>query len=153
MPQALKDQCTGAGVPATGSGDVGNQELARVGGTPTLKAETAKIFTAGVVLQPQMLRNFSVTVDYYHTTVDDPVGTIGLATILHGCYPGGGATPFQPYCDRIARSTDGAILYVNDFNTNLRQIRTAGIDLAVRYALPTPVGRFGASFDGNALAR
>ena len=95
-----------AGVPAGGSGDVGNQELAHVGGNPNLKAETAKIFTAGLVFQPQMVRNLTVTVDYYHITVDDPIGTIGLPTILNACYPGSGGTPFQQYCSQVTRSTD-----------------------------------------------
>ena len=152
VPAALQAQCVAGGVPSIGSGDTGNQELAHIGGNPNLKAETARIFTAGVVLQPQIVRNLSITVDYYHTVVDDPVGTIGLATILKGCYPGASGTPFQKYCDLITRSTDGLILFVNDFNTNLRQIRTAGIDLAMRYAVPTEVGRFGLSFDGNWLA-
>ena len=148
----LQAQCVAGGVPAGGSGDVGNQELAHVGGSPDLKAETARIFTAGLVFQPRVVRNLSVTVDYYHTTVDDPVGTLGLAAILNGCYPGAGGTPYQPFCDKITRNSSGGILFVNDFNTNLRQIRTAGIDLAARYALPTPAGRFVFAFDGNWLA-
>jgi outer membrane receptor protein involved in Fe transport len=148
----LQSQCTSHGVPARGSGDTGNQELAHVGGNPSLKAETAKIYTAGVVLQPQIVRNLSVTVDYYHMSVDDPVGTIGLATILKGCYPGAGASSHEPYCGLITRDNTGSIQHVNDFNTNLRQIRTAGIDFAIRYALPTTVGRFGFGFDGTWLA-
>ncbi len=114
----LRSQCTSHGVPARGSGDTGNQELAHVGGNPSLKAESARIYTAGVVFQPQIVRNLSVTVDYYHMAVDDPVGTIGLATILKGCYPGPGATSFEPYCDLITRDNTGSIQHVNDFNTN-----------------------------------
>jgi len=104
------------------------------------------------VVQPQVVRNLSVTVDYYHVTVDDPVGTIGLATILKGCYPGSGSTSYEPYCSLIVRDTNGSIQHVDDFNTNLRQIRTAGFDLALRYVLPTPVGRFGFAFDGTYLS-
>ena len=148
----LRSQCTGHGVPARGSGDTGNQELAHVGGNPLLKAETAQIYTAGVVFQPQIVRNLSVTLDYYHMTVDDPVGTIGLASILKGCYPGSGASSFEPYCGLIVRDNTGSIQHVDDFNTNLRQIRTAGIDFAIRYTLPTTVGRFGFGFDGTWLA-
>jgi outer membrane receptor protein involved in Fe transport len=151
-PQLIA-QCTAAGVPIKGSGDTGNQELAHVGGNANLTAETAKIFTAGVVFQPQAVRNFSVTVDYYNITVDDPVGTIGLPTILQGCYPGTLATPYDPYCKLIQRGgPSGAILFVTDFNTNLKQIRTGGIDVAARYALPTEFGRFGLALDGNWLA-
>jgi outer membrane receptor protein involved in Fe transport len=148
----LRAQCVAKGVPAGGSGDVGNQELAHVGGTSNLKAETARIFTAGLVFQPQAVRNLSVTLDYYHTNVDDPVGTIGLAAILNGCFPGAGGTSYQPFCDLITRNSSGGILFVNDFNTNLRQIRTAGVDLAARYVLPTPAGRFLFAFDGTWLA-
>jgi len=148
----LQQQCTSHGVPARGSGDTGNQELAHVGGNPNLKAETASIYTAGVVFEPQVVRGLSVTVDYYHTSVDDPVGTVGLPTILKGCYPGPGAASFEPYCNLITRDTAGLIQYVTDFNTNLRQIRTAGIDLALRYDLPTVAGRFGFAFDGTWLA-
>jgi outer membrane receptor protein involved in Fe transport len=148
----LRNQCTSHGVPNRGSGDTGNQELAHVGGNANLKAETARIFTAGIVVQPQVVRNLSITLDYYHITVDDPVGTIGLATILKGCYPGSGSTSFEPYCSLIVRDTNGGIQHVDDFNTNLRQIRTAGFDLALRYVLPTPVGRFGFAFDGTYLS-
>jgi iron complex outermembrane recepter protein len=152
---ALASQCTSHGVPSAGSGDTGNQELAHVGGNKNLKAETAKIFTAGIVVEPQFLRGLSITVDYYHITVDDPVGTIGLATILKECFPasvpGNVGTSFEPYCDRIHRNTDGQIQSIDDFNTNLSQIRTAGVDFALRYFLPTEIGRFGYAFDGTWL--
>ncbi len=153
VTQQLKDQCVAHGAPAGGSGDSGNQELAHVGGNAGLKAETARIFTAGVVLQPRVVRDLSVTVDYYSMWIDDPVGTTGLPAILKGCYPGPGGTSFEPYCNLITRASDGTILFVTDLNKNLAQIRTSGVDFAVRYALPTDFGRFGLAFDGNWLAK
>jgi outer membrane receptor protein involved in Fe transport len=149
----LKAQCVAHGAPAGGSGDSGNQELAHVGGNSSLKAETARIFTAGVVLQPRVIRDLSVTVDYYSMWIDDPVGTTGLPAILRGCYPGPGGTSYEPYCNLITRSSGGTILFVTDLNKNLSQIRTSGVDFAVRYALPTEVGRFGLAFDGNWLVK
>jgi outer membrane receptor protein involved in Fe transport len=154
-PQALKDQCIATGVPAGGSGDQGNQELARIGGNPNLQPETAKIFTAGVVFQPRIIRNFSLTVDYYNTTVDDRVDTIGVPGILAGCYPaasGSTATPVPSYCNNIHRASNGRILFINDTNQNVGQLKTAGVDLAIRYALPSPIGRWGFAFDGTWLA-
>jgi outer membrane receptor protein involved in Fe transport len=148
----LKAQCVAHGAPAGGSGDSGNQQLAHVGGNANLKAETARIFTAGLVLQPRMVRDLSVTVDYYSMWIDDPVGTTGLPAILRGCYPGPGGTSYEPYCNLITRS-GGTILFVTDLNKNLAQIRTSGVDFAVRYALPTDFGRFGLAFDGNWLAK
>ncbi|MFL5310829.1 MAG: TonB-dependent receptor plug domain-containing protein, partial [Myxococcales bacterium] len=147
----LRAQCVTTGVPAGGSGDTGNQELAHVGGNGALKPETAQVFTAGVVVQPRMVRDLSITLDYYNVFVDNLIGTVGVAAILAGCYPGSSGTPFQPYCDRITRSSAGRILFVTDLNENVGQLRTDGIDLAVRYSIPSTVGRFALLFDGTWL--
>ncbi|MFL5312358.1 MAG: TonB-dependent receptor, partial [Myxococcales bacterium] len=116
-----------------------------------LKPETAQVFTAGVVVQPRMVRDLSITLDYYNVFVDNLIGTVGVPAILAGCYPGSSGTPFQPYCDRITRSSAGRILFVTDLNENVGQLRTDGIDLAVRYSIPSTVGRFALLFDGTWL--
>jgi len=41
--------------------------------------------------------------------------------------------------------------HIIDLNTNVGQDATDGLDLAVRYALPTDYGRFGFIFDGTWL--
>jgi outer membrane receptor protein involved in Fe transport len=149
----LKAQCIAAGVPAGGSADTGQQELAHVGGNPQLQPETATTFTAGVVLQPQAVKDLSITVDYYNITVDNLVGTIGAATIIAGCYTGT-STQNLDYCKLITRgptSLGGRILFVKDVNQNVGQLKTSGIDLSIRYAMGSPVGRFVAGFDGNYL--
>jgi outer membrane receptor protein involved in Fe transport len=149
--QALKDQCTRTGVTGNGSGDGGSQELTHVGGNPNLRAETARVITGGLVIQPRMVRNLSITVDYYNTTIDDAVGTIGTATIIAGCYRGDAGPSNQAYCDLIHR-INGRIFFVDDINQNIGKIETSGIDFAIRYALPTDLGRFGFAFDANWLA-
>jgi hypothetical protein len=108
-----------------------------------------------LVFQPRFLRNFSLTVDYYNTTVDDRVDTIGVPGILAGCYPaasGSSSAPVSSYCSQIHRAANGRILYINDVNQNVGQLKTAGIDLAIRYAVPSDFGRFGFAFDGTWLA-
>ena len=153
-PPALIAQCTATGVPPAGSGDQGNQELARQGGNSQLQPETAKIFTAGLVFQPTFLRNFSVTLDYYNMAVDETIGTIGVPSILAGCYPaaaGSSAAPNSTYCSYIHRAANGRILFINDVNQNIGDLRTDGLDLSIRYALPTGLGRFGFAFDGTYL--
>jgi outer membrane receptor protein involved in Fe transport len=140
-------QCRKTGVTGGGSGDKGLQELTRNGGNPNLTAETAKSFSAGVVIQPRMVPNLSLTVDYFHVTIDNAIGTIGAANILQGCY----ANFNDQYCSFISRNNTGAIQFISDLNQNIAQKSTAGIDFAIRYGLPTAVGRFGFSFDGNVL--
>jgi hypothetical protein len=55
---------------------------ARVGGNPALQPETAKIYTAGVVIQPRWVRGFSATIDYYNIKVEKSISTIGAQLIL-----------------------------------------------------------------------
>src|SRR5882724_10535714 len=130
------------------SGDPGLQELTRTGGNPNLRPETAKTFTAGLVIQPQMVRNLTFTVDYFNIRVDDAIGVTGTANILNGCYAGG----VDEYCGLVVRNNVSKIAYVNDFYANIGTIRTGGIDFAIRYMLPTDVGRFAFGFDGSWLA-
>jgi outer membrane receptor protein involved in Fe transport len=145
---AAAAQCRRFGVTGNGSGDTGLQELTRTGGNPKLQPETAKTFTAGLVFQPQMVRNLTFTLDYFNIRVDDAIGITGTANILNGCYIGG----VDQYCSLIVRNNAGLIQYVDDFYANIGRIRTGGVDFAVRYMLPTEVGRFAFGFDGSYLA-
>ena len=146
---ATAAQCRKTGVTGSGSGDTGVQELVRNGGNANLQAETAKELTVGVVIQPSMVKNLSLTVDYYNIAIDNAIATIGAANILNGCYNNGN----DQYCALISRNNAGTIQAINDVNQNTAQRSTAGLDFAVRYGLPTNVGRFGFSFDGNWLQK
>jgi iron complex outermembrane receptor protein len=141
-------QCRKFGVTGSGSGDTGLQELTRTGGNPGLQPETAKAYTAGLVFQPQAVRNLSFTLDYFHIRIDDAIGLTGTANVLNGCYVG----QIDDYCGLVVRNNSGGIQYVNDFYANIGQITTSGVDFAIRYALPTDVGRFALGFDGSYLA-
>jgi iron complex outermembrane receptor protein len=155
---ALRQQCTApptgnvAPTPAAGSGDQSNQINSHVGGNPNLQAETARIWTVGVVVQPRLLANLSITVDYYDISVDNLVSTIGVPTILAGCYPGDTGTPNPRDCALINRvGQNSRIVFVSDVNQNVGSLSTAGVDFAIRYALPTELGRFGVGFDATYL--
>ncbi len=155
----LQTQCAANGAP-NATGDLSNQVLTRQGGNPDLKAETAKIFTAGAVLTPRFDPNLSVTVDYYQVQVDNLVSIIGTPGIIDGCFPAAnpdpvlaGRPPNQAYCALIHRaSTSGRILFVSDVNQNVGTLKTAGLDVAARYNIPTSVGRFGVGVEGTYLS-
>jgi iron complex outermembrane receptor protein len=149
---ALQAQCVATGVPAAGSGDPATQILEKWLGTPDLKPEEADVYTVGLVLQPRWVPNLSATIDYYNITVDDAIALTGAGTILSGCYPGAGGTPDPAMCDLVIRGPDGRILNINDPRTNRNKFETAGLDFALRYALPTAAyGRFSFQFDGTLL--
>jgi outer membrane receptor protein involved in Fe transport len=156
----VKDPCRGplAGGPpppatcgaAANNGDTQSQLRSRVGGNPDLKPEKAKIFTLGAVFEPTIIRNLSVTVDYYNLTLDQPITAPGVSAILNGCYASG----ISQLCDMVLRNSSGVITTILNINTNVGKEKTDGIDVAVRYAVPTAdYGRFNFVFDGTWLRK
>ncbi len=158
----VQDPCRGAGVAggsappascgdAANNGDAQTQLRSRVGGQTGLQPETAKIFTTGVVLEPRYVKTLTVTVDYYNITIDNTIAPIGASTILNACYFGDPASAPR-YCALIQRDeTTHRILNIINLTTNAGQDKTDGIDVAIRYDLPTELGRWGFLFDGTWL--
>ncbi len=137
---------------AAGNGDDSTQLRSTNGGNPALKPETAKIYTVGVVYEPPFIKNLSATVDYYNIAVDKAISTIGESTILAGCY----VTGNQPsYCSLIERDpASQQITRIVNLNQNVGSETSAGVDLALRYMLPTATaGRFNFVFDGTWLQK
>jgi outer membrane receptor protein involved in Fe transport len=130
--------------------DTAKQLRSQIGGNPDLMPETAKIFTAGVVLEPTMIRNFTITVDYYNLKIDQPITAIGVSNILNGCYLNGNGA----FCNYITRDVNSQrIINVSNLQHNAGKESTDGVDFALRYVTPSPVGRFGFIFDGTWLRR
>ncbi|WP_426256285.1 TonB-dependent receptor domain-containing protein [Sphingomonas sp. DC2300-3] len=75
-------------------------------GNPNLNAEKSRSFTAGVILQPQALRGFSLTLDYYNITIKDAIFSLAAQTIVNQCYdnPSGINNPF---CAAVFRNPNG----------------------------------------------
>ncbi len=137
---------------AAGNGDDQTQLRSRVGGNPDLKPETAKIYTAGVVIEPSsFVKNLSFTVDYWHFDLTQTLSSLGEAVILAGCYPTQAGVAPQ-YCNLIVRDpATQRISQIFNLNQNVGSTVTDGIDITMRYTLPTEVGRFGVIFNGSWL--
>ena len=137
-------------VPGGNSFDTSVQFLSKTVANANLGPETATTLTAGVVLQPQMIKNFSVTVDYYNLNVAKTITQRGASFILDQCYRA--AVQDGSMCNLIVRNDVGQIILINDERANLGNYHTTGIDFAVRYALPTvDFGRFSLIVDGAYL--
>ncbi len=141
------------GVPGAGNGDDSSQLKSRVGGNTRLSPETAKILTAGVVLTPSIVKGLSIIADYYNIVVQGSIGAIGSGTILAGCYPGDPkTTPNQRFCGFIHRDpSTNTVVTIDDTLFNVGGDSTSGLDAAVRYSLPSGIGRFGFVVDGTYL--
>jgi outer membrane receptor protein involved in Fe transport len=133
--------CDADGVPNNHFDD-SKQLRSRVGGNPNLKPETANIFTAGLVVEPRFLKDFSLTVDYYNVAVNQAIDTIGEDIILSSCYPAAAGVEAQ-YCDYINRDP-GSHTITSIFNplNNVGGSFTSGVDVGARFEPETPMGRF-----------
>lgn len=110
-----------------------------LGGNPNLKEETANTLTVGTVITPRMIRNLSLTVDYYHIKVKNAIGIVGQQASVSQCFQTG--DPF--FCNNVIRDANGFITRVNAINLNTGSIVVSGIDVEGRYSLP--IEAFGGS--------
>ena len=146
----LQRRCIATGVPGGASKDTSQQLLEKIVASSDLGPETATTFTLGVVIQPQAVRNLSVTADYYNLNLSQTITTRGAAFILDECYRA--PSMDKSSCDLIIRNDAGQVIQINDPRANLGNFHTTGIDLAVRYAVPTEdLGRFSLIVDGTWL--
>ncbi len=119
------------------------------GGNPNLKPEIAKTFTAGVVVSPQALRGFSLSVDYYKIKVDKLIGSLSAQQIITNCNSSGGSAP---ECALITRATPTSFpSLVRISPANIAFLKTAGIDIDASYRSNLGNGAFGIRLYANYL--
>lgn len=127
-------------------------------GVPTLKEETSKSYTFGVVVEP--LRGLNITADYYSIDLKGAVQDFSERALLQteaDCRLGTtkGGTPVdinsaecQFAIDHIHRRPDDGssqaefLMSVETNPINQARLKTTGLDASLRYGLPTAAGRF-----------
>lgn len=129
--------------------DSRTQLRSQVGGNPNLEPETAKIITAGIVIEPKQVKGLAFSVDYFWIEVDNAVTSLGASLILSNCYSQANRTD----CDKVNRNASGFLVDINDTSTNVGGSKTAGVDFGLRYDHMTPAGRFRHSFEGSILQK
>ena len=104
-------------------------------GNPNLKEETAKTWTVGAVLTPNIgLGRFSATVDYYNIVIDDIITAQGAGFYISNCYSGSFGSDA---CNRIVRNQQsGQIDAINTSIANQGRFKTSGVDAQINYAVP-----------------
>ncbi|HEY0483123.1 MAG TPA: TonB-dependent receptor [Kofleriaceae bacterium] len=123
-------ECANRGVPGTAAF---GSALTRVqlGGNAKLEPETARVLTAGIVIEPPQARGLAVTADYFLTEIAKTIQTLGPNIILSNCYirhdPGS--------CDQVHRNPQlgYAIDYIDMSTKNVGGVAGSGIDFSVSY--------------------
>jgi outer membrane receptor protein involved in Fe transport len=156
---ALAARCNAAPGSAGGPGTADNgvtvaQINSANGGSPGLQPEKAKIGTIGVVFEPQQVRGFTLTTDFYRISLRQLIGNYGTQFIVNKCYGAGGFGQDVSFCNLITRDpSTKEVIRVTDANVNIGEQLTTGIDLGAQYSMPTDFGRFVFRFNGNYLIK
>jgi iron complex outermembrane receptor protein len=114
------------------------------GGNPYLAPETANTWSVGLSLTPTALPNFTGSLDYYHISLANEIGTIPATIILNQCLATGNPT----YCSQIVRTAQGNLSgaaiasggYILQTNVNTGAALVSGIDVQANYRWPLANG-------------
>ncbi len=101
-------------------------------GNPNLTAEVGHTWTAGAVYKPHFLPGTTLTIDYYHTVIDNAITTVqGFnAAIEQACI----SDAASPYCALIQRNAAGVVTAYYIAPQNIAKVRTYGIDGEADYS-------------------
>jgi outer membrane receptor protein involved in Fe transport len=124
------------------------------GGNPDIREETAKTWTAGLVLKPSFIPRLLITADWYDIRINNAINTVAPQTVADLCVDQ--PTLDNQYCDAIVRQNGGTNAgFITSFDVgplNVANFRTAGLDFALDYRIPTAkLGEFGVHMIGNYL--
>ncbi len=113
-----------------------------VSGNRNLREESAKTWTAGVIVQPSFARNLLITFDWYDIRLSDAVRTPTLTETAQFCVDS--ATLDNVFCEAVTRAPGTAFVtsYVLG-PQNVAFIETAGADLTINYRFEPGNGNLG----------
>lgn len=101
------------------------------GGNPHLVPETANTTTFGVVIDPDSLPGFQLSVDYYRIRISNVIDSILPQEVVNLCTAGN-----RSLCQDVVRDSSGALQRIFSGLTNLATLDTEGIDIVMDYQLP-----------------
>ncbi|SER48342.1 TonB-dependent Receptor Plug Domain [Sphingobium sp. YR768] len=158
--------CLAQGAPAASIGSIQNpsadQANATGGGNPNIRPETAKTFTAGIVLQPRnLVSGLTITVDYYNIKISNAITAATPADIIGACFGNiTAASATDEACTSIRRNpangrlsgTSTPEVPINGLPqplTNNGRLATDGIDLSINYQTDLNFAKLALGFNGN----
>ncbi|MDQ2917873.1 MAG: TonB-dependent receptor [Pseudomonadota bacterium] len=121
------------------------------GGNPNLQPEKSEQFNAGVAWQA--LRDWSFSVDYWKINKRNTIGGLPEDSLFQ-FFDRFSANFVRGPVDPAFPNLPGPIRQIIEWNQNLGNLRTSGIDADVRYqGRTTPFGRFGFNINGTYISQ
>lgn len=139
-PTATLAECQRTGVTAAQFGAIppdSGQLNVLIGGDPNIRPEESDTFTFGVVIQPSVVPDLTISVDYYDIDLTDRVDTIPASFTLQSCLDSGD----PQFCNLVNRGPDGSLTFfpreqanIVATSLNIAEASTSGIDISVNYS-------------------
>jgi iron complex outermembrane receptor protein len=157
----VKKTCRGRGIDPTSfglnMGDPNSFYLVKSisGGTDTVKEESSKSFTYGIVLEQPWSDDFKLIIGatYYDIEVRNTIEDMSAIAFLSSCHNSSlSAEIGKLYCDRIKRNSSGKILSIDARPMNIGLRSSRGIDFNLAYEQEFLLGSrsLGVSFGAKA---
>ncbi|WP_164155762.1 TonB-dependent receptor plug domain-containing protein [Sandarakinorhabdus rubra] len=105
-----------------------------VGGNPRLREETAKTWTAGVVLRPRFIPGLSITADWYDIKLTNAINTPDVNEVFKLCVDS--PTLDNAFCDSFERAPGTG--FIQNFVVsaqNVAAFTTSGLEVSLNYTL------------------
>ena len=122
-------------------------------GNRDLKAETARTWTAGIVLRPRLVPRLQIGVDWYDIRIRDAISLATASDVANLCVDL--PTTDNPYCAAVGRRAGTG--YVSSYiqqPQNVAAFKTAGLEANASYRIDTArAGRFDLRLVGGYLHR
>ena len=158
----LRAVCIAQGAPLSSIGAIENDESGQVnatgGGNLNLKPEKSKSYTVGVVLQPDFMPGFSMSVDYYNIKIKDAITSPTPGDAIASCFGNiTAASATDPNCTVIRRNSLTGSLFGEPTavpglflsTSNLGKLSTDGLDLSINYDRDLGFAKLALSLNGN----
>jgi outer membrane receptor protein involved in Fe transport len=114
-------------------------------GNPNLRPEVAKTYSGGIILSPDWLPHFTMSVDYYNISIKDAIASVNATQVLSRCVAGETA-----FCGQLVfAGANGALSQINTFPLNVASLDVDGLDFQADYSHPLFAGQISAHLVGN----
>ena len=135
-PATRAANCAAAGLPANFQSDIVDfTSRGSLSGNTALRNETAKAFTAGVILAPRFLPGFNLTADWIDIRLSNAITTLDADQVLQACYDA--ADYPNAFCSNFTRDAGGQITFIQTGFANAASTKFRGLVVDLRYDRPT----------------
>ncbi len=129
--------CLADGIPMGFTDPLSARFVGEVSGNPELSEETAKTYTAGVVIQPSFIPGLTLSADYWNIRIANAISAPSAQDIVDSCYDSSSLD--NQFCDLVRRNSDptspqfNGFTFISQQQLNIGALETAGIDITADY--------------------